>query len=840
MKPLIYPIKTPFGYYFYETQRNEIIAVNEELYERIVNWDSEEELVNGQTESKTTRAVEELRELGYLREPYIEKLEHPATKYLGIILERKISKILLQLTQRCNLRCNYCVYSEEKNFGTRNHSNKDMSYETAKKAIDFYMEHSVDCEEKAISFYGGEPLLQFDLIKKIITYCNDVFRGHKIIYSITTNGTLLTDEIMDFLVKNQVYITVSFDGPKKIHDKNRRFVNGTGSYDVVIKNLERLKHKCENKMKCTVNMVVDPDNDYQEICNFFHEPIVKGLNVHWNMVEEDNDIKRTGDQFASAYEYQTFLGYVRYFREKNFDAPDGLVKETFEGRAISDFHLQAFDLPRITAPGGPCVPGKMRLMADCDGNLFPCERVSETSSCMKVGSLDTGFNLEKVSKLLNVSQITEECKNCWAFTLCSVCAKHASDGDILCAELKRKQCPGARVNAWKQIMERILLYENMIHKKKIRKKKRDVLNKEKVCIVPFTKNEIPLLACMPDNYEISSIVSAGTELEGKEISFLTNREKFGVVASKNWKKGIRECDTVIVTDIGMEKERHLGNLLFDIISQALDKRKKVICFSELEEARIQEFKILASQNDAIFTYACAPYMAQKKMRFERIRFKAPIIFLGEMTQECDGYEIALRLMERLKQDNLRGVLISENKYNALYEHQYFTKFYAGNILEYSIEEIKTLVNEIEEEENPDAIILKLPWPMTAFDHNIPYDYGIHTFIISQAVHADYCVYCGLSGMFSGDFISNINEHFRYKFGYPIDAFHISNQILDIVYEPQEKAKTIYIPVDRAEKEAKTLREHSRKPIYQMLDEDEFELFYQKLKRELFDFSCGRI
>ncbi len=473
MKPLIYPVKTPFGYYFYETQRNEIIVVNEELYERIVNWDSEE-AEDAQTKREVDHEVKELKELGYLNEPYIEKLEHPATKYLDIMLERKVSKILLQLTQRCNLRCQYCVYSEEKNLGTRTHSNKDMSYETAKQAIDFYMEHSVDCDEKGIGFYGGEPLLQFDLIKKIITYCNEVFRGHKIIYSITTNGTLLTDEIIDFLVKNQVYLTVSLDGPKDIHDKNRKFANGIGSYDMVTRNLERLKHKCEDKMKCAVNMVVDPDNSYQEISNFFHEPILKDIDVRWNLVEEENDIKSVGEQFVSTYEYRTFLGYVRYFREKNFDAPDGLVKGEFEDRATEDFHFQPFFLPGVSVPGGPCIPGKVRPLVDCDGRLFPCERVSETSSCTNIGSLNEGFDIEKVRRFLNISQITEECRNCWAFVLCSVCAKHAVDGNILCANMKRKQCAGARENAWKQIMSRILLYENMVHEKNMRKIKEGI------------------------------------------------------------------------------------------------------------------------------------------------------------------------------------------------------------------------------------------------------------------------------------------------------------------------------------------------------------------------------
>lgn len=120
------------------------------------------------------------------------------------------------------------------------------------------------------------------------------------------------------------------------------------------------------------------------------------------------------------------------------------------------------------------MPGKMRMMVDCDGNLFPCERVSETSSCTNIGSLNEGFNTEKVRRFLNISQITEECKNCWAFVLCSVCAKHAVDGDILCANMKRKQCAGARENAWKQIMDRILLHENLVHEKKMLKKREGI------------------------------------------------------------------------------------------------------------------------------------------------------------------------------------------------------------------------------------------------------------------------------------------------------------------------------------------------------------------------------
>ncbi len=366
------------------------------------------------------------------------------------------------------------------------------------------------------------------------------------------------------------------------------------------------------------------------------------------------------------------------------------------------------------------------------------------------------------------------------------------------------------------------------------------MKKERACIVPFSKKEIPILNYMPDKYEISSIISVGMELEGKEISFLTNRKKLGFTATVDWNKGVRECDIVIITDMGMTRERCLDTLIYEIIDQALCERKKVICFAELEEYRQQTYKTLAQKIGIPFTYVYEPYEVQAITRFEKISFKTPIVFLGEMTQECDGYEIVLKLVERLKKDGIRSAVISEDKYNALYEHQYFIQFYEKDGLEYNVERIKILVKGIEEEEKPDVIILKLPKPMTAFDNNVSYDYGISTFIISQAVHADYCIYCGLSEMFSEEFIFNINEHFKHKFGYPIDAFHISNQIVDIAYEPQEQVDTIYVPIGNVEEEARLLREQSGEPVYQLLGEQDFELFYQGLKKELFSFSYGRI
>lgn len=103
-------------------------------------------------------------------------------------------------------------------------------------------------------------------------------------------------------------------------------------------------------------------------------------------------------------------------------------------------------LPDAVAPGGPCIAGERRLFVSVDGNLYPCERVSETSQIMNIGNLWDGFDLQKVDKILNVAKTTsEDCKNCWAFRHCMLCCRNSDNCGELSAELRRSQCSGVHV-----------------------------------------------------------------------------------------------------------------------------------------------------------------------------------------------------------------------------------------------------------------------------------------------------------------------------------------------------------------------------------------------------------
>ena len=191
----------------------------------------------------------------------VRYIEHPATQKVEELLKTSLSTLVLQVTQNCNLRCDYCAYSGK--YYNRVHSIKRMTLDIAQRAIDFFFSHTQDSRDVVIGFYGGEPLLEMALIKECVAYIKSAYWGKSVSYITTTNATLLTGEVVDFLVNNDVSVMVSFDGPKEIHDINRHFENGRGSFDLIMKNLMQIKERYpEFYAKIQTNTVLAPEEDY--------------------------------------------------------------------------------------------------------------------------------------------------------------------------------------------------------------------------------------------------------------------------------------------------------------------------------------------------------------------------------------------------------------------------------------------------------------------------------------------------------------------------------------------------------------------------------------------------
>jgi len=378
--------------------------------------------------SEETEIIKDYQSRGFFRELAIEEIRHPEDEYLESFISRKQEMITLQVTQRCNLRCSYCVYSGD--YHNREHTSKDMSFEVATKALDFAFTKSNASQRLSVSFYGGEPLIMFDLICNCVEYIEKQYSGRKYSFSITTNGTLLTKEIYSYLKEKDFNILVSIDGPKAIHDQNRKLRNGDGSFDRIISNLEDVESiDPESVNRIGISSVIGSNHD--DSCNeqFFS---IKEFNRFNSIsvaflsdlyIDEPHEYT---EALIAAYTIEVcklLLFLVGKISKTHVSKSLQSLAELYNREYRRIKRIEQF--PKVVHPSGPCIPGAARLFVNIHGELFPCEKISELSQPMKLGTLDAGIDISKARKLLNPGKlITDHCKKCWMILHCTNCAAH--------------------------------------------------------------------------------------------------------------------------------------------------------------------------------------------------------------------------------------------------------------------------------------------------------------------------------------------------------------------------------------------------------------------------------
>ncbi|MGE5630833.1 MAG: Cys-rich peptide radical SAM maturase CcpM [Caulobacteraceae bacterium] len=448
--------------YVYDVNTNSILKVSKEIYDYLKqNIDGCKEYFNEQMEQE----IGKMLSAGFLSSKRMSEVEHPYSELLPYFIKNALSTITLQVTQQCNLRCNYCAYSGT--YENRTHSDKIMSFEIAQKGIDFLIQNSSEAYKLNISFYGGEPLLMYELIKSCVSYAKKEAVGKDIRFSMTTNGTLLNDSIIEFLVENDFHLLISLDGPEEIHDKNRRFAaNGQGTFKVIMNNIARFKNKYPDYVKKNIafNAVLDGTTDFNCMNDFFctYEDI-KEFRTNINSIA-DKYLKKNVDvykRYSIQQRYERFkymlykvnkldMGFTSKLLNKEFTKfEDRLYKRKYS-KSISEKEHH----------GGPCVPAVKKLFMDINGVFYPCERVSELSEPMKIGSVYEGLDVDKMRNILNIGKLTENtCKNCWAYRFCYLCAVQADNLTELSAEKKLSNCRNVRFKTEEDFKDYCMLME---------------------------------------------------------------------------------------------------------------------------------------------------------------------------------------------------------------------------------------------------------------------------------------------------------------------------------------------------------------------------------------------
>ena len=449
-------------HFLYDVNINSIVSISEELYHFLDEWDDD---LKRKIPESLKDSVQFLLKHGYLSgKRKINHILHYETDIMVDLLKNNMSMMILQVTQNCNLRCNYCVYSGS--YINRTHTKARMTIDKAKKAIDFLARHSSNCGEVSIGFYGGEPLLEIKLIEETVMYAKSIFGAKKIHFNITTNATLLNLDIARFLFENDFNITVSLDGPKEIHDKNRVFANSNeGSFETVIRNIESIKEMYPERMdKIAFNAVLDMSQNVSCSNDFFmNYDTVKRCNVNGTFVNQVNRkyiIQYDNEHYADAnYEvFKVFLYACRKemfysYKPTVFGSEISAIKQTMEDRYIGKEGYE----DRIS-PGGQCLPGIQRFFVTVEGKFFPCERVDETAENLCIGNLEDGIEIDKVLSILNVAQLTtENCKDCWCYKMCYQCVSKAQKDGRIDASARLMWCSQTKENIENIIRNYIVL-----------------------------------------------------------------------------------------------------------------------------------------------------------------------------------------------------------------------------------------------------------------------------------------------------------------------------------------------------------------------------------------------
>lgn len=325
---------------------------------------------------------------------------------------RSRQQLILSVTEHCNFRCEYCIYCDQKYL--LNYPLKSMSFSVAKKAIDDYLKNSQYSERRCISFYGGEPLLNFALIEQCVDYVESLSLSHGLDFLVTTNGVNLTKPISEYLYNHKFLVNISLDGPKSLHDRYRKLSTGEKTFETVVNNVNYLISLSPSYWKNALSFlcVLAPPIDIRSTIDFFE--LLPYKYTLSNVITTNHFENVIRNSFAYGLTNQNEEIYIKNRPRANQGilTEIRLIKQTMCNKKwYSSF-----------SPGRYCIPGVKRTFVSADGNYYICEK-DDLHEHRIIGNVDTGIDVKKVQKLrdevLNFHK--NNCSTCWAARFCGMC-----------------------------------------------------------------------------------------------------------------------------------------------------------------------------------------------------------------------------------------------------------------------------------------------------------------------------------------------------------------------------------------------------------------------------------
>ena len=355
--------------------------------------------------------VTALKEAGKLFAPdtFEPMADHLKQKTSGVV-----KALCLHIAHTCNLNCSYCFASQGKYNGER----AVMSFEVGKRALDFLVENSGSRRNLEVDFFGGEPLMNFQVVKDLVAYARSIEKekGKNFRFTLTTNGVLIDDDVIEFANRECHNVVLSLDGRKEIHDAYRVDYAGNGSWEKIVPKFKKLVDSRDGKgyyMRGTFTHA-NPD---------FLEDIKVMLDLGFNELSMEPVVCAEGDPAALTEEDKAIV-YEQY--EKLAEL---MLQRDKEGKPFTFYHYM------IDLTGGPCIykrisgcgSGTEYMAVTPWGDLYPCHQFVGDES-YKLGDIYSGVtNKEKVCEFASCNVYARErCRTCWARLYCSGgCAANA-------------------------------------------------------------------------------------------------------------------------------------------------------------------------------------------------------------------------------------------------------------------------------------------------------------------------------------------------------------------------------------------------------------------------------
>lgn len=332
-----------------------------------------------------------------------------------------VKALCLHVAHTCNLNCSYCFASQ----GNFNGERGLMSFETGKQALDFLVENSGERVNLEVDFFGGEPLMNWQVVKDLVAYARSIEKDHNknFLFTLTTNGVGIDDDVIDFANKEMHNVVLSLDGRKDVHDRLRKTASGEGSYDIILPKFKKLVESRGGKGYYMRGTFTHNNVDFTE--DIFHMADMGFTELSMEPVVGPPD-----DPFAL-----TEADLPVLFNQYEILAKE-MIKRKKSGNGFTFYHYM------IDLNHGPCI---YKRISGCGsgteyfavtpwGDLYPCHQFVGDDN-YKMGDIWNGVTNELVRQNFKMCNVyaRQECKDCWAKLYCSGgCAANAyhATGDI--------------------------------------------------------------------------------------------------------------------------------------------------------------------------------------------------------------------------------------------------------------------------------------------------------------------------------------------------------------------------------------------------------------------------